>query len=217
MNSVHDMGGMMGFGPVVPEPESVRFHADWEKRALAITLAIGALGKWNIDASRFSRESLPPAQYLSSGYYQIWLAALQNMLVRHDLISAAELAGDAPVAAGDDLAIDPAAIRAAFQRGTNYARPAQSPARFAPGQRVRARVMNPADHTRLPRYVRGRVGVIDRVHGVFIFPDSHAQGQGEDPQWLYTVAFDGAELWGPEAEPGTSVSVDAWETYLEPA
>lgn len=216
MNGVHDMGGMMGFGAVVPEPESMRFHADWEKRALAVTLAIGALGKWNIDASRFSRESLPPAQYLSSGYYQIWLAALQNMLVKHDLISAPELAGEVPVITGDTSAIDPQTMRAALQRGTDYARPAPAPARFAPGQRVRARMINPAHHTRLPRYVRGRVGVIDRMHGVFVFPDSHAMGQGEDPQWLYCVAFDGAELWGVDTEPDVSVSVDAWESYLEP-
>jgi nitrile hydratase subunit beta len=79
------------------------------------------------------------------------------------------------------------------------------------------KTINPPTHTRLPRYVRGRVGVIELLHGCHVFPDTNSLGQGENPQWLYTVSFAGPELWGPDADPTVKVSVDAWESYLERA
>ncbi|WP_225771906.1 nitrile hydratase subunit beta [Inquilinus sp. Marseille-Q2685] len=219
MNGAQDLGGMMGFGPVVPEPEDVRFHAEWEKRALAVTLATGALGHWNIDASRHARETLHPADYLSSSYYEIWTKGLEKLLQGAGLVSAEELkagrAIDPPVPGQKVLRADQ--VAPVLARGTNYQRPETAPARFAAGDAVRTRNEHPTGHTRLPRYARGKAGTVERVHGVFVLPDSNAHGRGESPQWLYTVRFDGRELWGEAADPTLTVSIDAWEGYLEPA
>ncbi len=222
MNGVHDMGGMHGFGPVQPEPGEPLFHAAWERRALGLTLAMGATGQWNIDQARSARESLPALTYLSAGYYGIWLLGLQRLLLDRGLVSPAEIeAGHAlqparPVA----RVLHADAVDAALARGTPTERPATSPARLAVGQRVRAINDHPAGHTRLPRYVRGHVGTVVRVHGVHVFADRQAASPpgapvDEAPQWLYAVEFDGAELWGRDAEPGLRVSVDAWESSLE--
>jgi nitrile hydratase len=200
------MGGMHGFGPVEPEPGEPVFHAGWERRVFAVNVAMGATGAWNIDASRHARESLPPVDYLSKTYYEVWLAGLERLTAERDL--------DAP--ARRTLAV--ADVAAAMgTRGRGMSRDAPSPARFAVGDRVLARNLNPPTHTRLPRYVRGHVGEIVAVHGCHVFPDAHAHGGGEDPQWLYTVRFDGRELWGDDADPTVAVSVDAFEPYLEPA
>ncbi|MFE0753065.1 nitrile hydratase subunit beta [Inquilinus sp. NPDC058860] len=219
MNGAQDLGGMMGFGPVVPEPEDVRFHAEWEKRALAVTLAAGALGHWTIDASRHARETLHPADYLSSSYYEIWTKGLEKLLQGAGLVSAAELkagrAIDPPVPGQKVLRADQ--VAAVLARGSNYQRPAAARARFAVDDVVLTRNEHPTGHTRLPRYARGKVGTVERVHGVFVLPDSNAHGRGESPQWLYTVRFDGRELWGEAADPTLTVSIDAWEGYLEPA
>ena len=209
MNGPQDLGGAMGFGPVRREADEPVFHAGWEARVLGLTLAAGALGHWNIDASRHARESLPPAVYHASSYYEIWLRALEALIERQGL-----LRPDAPVPHPRRLSA--AAVPAAIAAGTDYARPVAAPPRFRRGDRVRARNIHPRGHTRLPRYVRGHVGRIEAEHGGFILPDAHAHGRGEAPERLYTVVFDGAELWGPDAEPGLSVSVDAWESYLEP-
>lgn len=219
MNGAQDLGGMMGFGPVVPEPEDVRFHAAWEKRALAITLATGAMGRWNIDMSRHARETLHPADYLSSSYYEIWTKSLEKLLVANGLLDAEEVRQRRSLGPGapGQRVLKAEAVAGVLAKGTAYDRPAEAPARFAAGEQVRTRVMNPTGHTRLPRYARGKTGTIERVHGVFVFPDTHAHGQGECPQWLYTVCFTGPELWGPQSDPSLTVSIDAWESYLEPA
>ncbi|MDQ1077662.1 nitrile hydratase subunit beta [Pseudoroseomonas cervicalis] len=215
MNGAQDLGGMMGFGPVRPEPEEERFHAAWERRALAVTLAAGALGQWNIDASRHARETLPPGEYLTSSYYEIWIKGLEKLLLQRGLVSAEELAAGRVLQPGPALsALRAEQVAPVLARGTQYDRPAGAPARFAVGDAVRTRHFNPQHHTRLPRYARGRQGVVDRVHGVFVFPDSHAHGQGEAPQWLYTIRFTAAELWGEGADPTLTVSIDAWESYL---
>lgn len=217
MNGAADLGGMMGFGPVVPEPEGEPFHADWERRTLALTLAIGGAGRWSIDASRHARESLPPAHYLSSSYFAIWIAALERLLVESGLVGTDEIAQRRTLRHGEQVPVLRAAdVPAVLATGTPYERQLDEPPRFAPGQRVRTRNMHPAGHTRLPRYARGRVGVIERVHGAHVLPDAKAHGAGEQPQWLYGVRFDGRELWGDDAEPGLTVLIDAWEGYLEP-
>lgn len=220
MNGAQDMGGMHGFGPVVPEPEDgPKFHADWEKRAMAVTIATGAMGVWNIDMSRHARESLPPAEYLGIGYYGTWLRGVEKLLIACGLATAAEIAAghaSTPPAPGPRT-LRPEAVPGVLARGAPTARPAAAAPAFAVGERVRARVISPAAHTRLPRYVRGHVGTVTLHHGAHVFPDSHAHGQGEQPQHLYTVAFDGADLWGEGGEAGTIVSVDAWESYLERA
>jgi len=219
MNGAQDMGGMDGFGPVEPESDEPVFHADWEKRAFALTLAMGTPGGWNIDMSRFARENRDPAEYLSMSYYQIWFAGLETLLKERDLITDDEMiVGHAlrpakPV----ERVLSPGDVLKVLHRGGPTERETNTAAKFKPGERVRTKNINPPTHTRLPRYVRGRVGVIERVVGFHVFPDSNATGAGENPQWLYTVRFDGRELWGEEGDPTVSVSIDAWEPYLEPA
>jgi len=217
MNGPHDLGGAQGFGPVVPEENEPVFHADWEKRVLAITLAMGATGTWNLDQSRQSRESLPPAQYLASSYYEIWFQALENMLRERGLVDETEI--EAGTSSGRSKSLNRILrsdeVVAALGRGGPVVRPETGPARFAVGDRVIAKKMNPKGHTRLPRYARGQVGVIARVHGVHVFADANAAGRGEDPQWLYSVEFKANELWGADTT-AASVHVDLWEPYLEP-
>lgn len=217
MNGVHDMGGLQSFGPVKPEPNEPPFHAPWEKRALGITLAMGAAGEWSIDQSRAARESLPPATYLGSSYYRIWIAALENLLIERKLVTREELAeGRArtfPVKLRRIL--HEADVPAALRKGSPTEREAREAPLFAEGQAVRARKWNPLAHTRLPRYCRGKRGTIVRVHGVHVFADASAKGR-EDPQWLYGVRFEGEELWGPFTTT-SAVYVDCWEPYLEPA
>lgn len=210
MNGVHDLGGMQSFGPVRPEPDEPPFHHDWERRTLAVTLAMGALGLWNIDQMRHVRESLPPAQYLSSSYYEIWQQGLQ------DAVQELRLLDDVPD--GVDARSAEELIEMFSTRGS-YERPVDHGPRYAVGQRVRARNHNPAGHTRLPRYARGRIGTVVAVRGAHVFPDRNAVPLGQrpeaDPEWLYTVDFPGTELWGDDADPTLTVSVDAWEPYLE--
>lgn len=219
MNGPQDMGGAHGFGPVAPEPDEPVFHADWERRALALSLAMGGTGAWNIDMSRHARERTPPAQYLSASYYEIWLSGLERLLVENGLVTAAELQAGRSMTEPVALPRKPTAeaVPAMLRRGAPAARPAAATALYDVGDRVRARVMSPAGHTRLPRYVRGRSGRVERVHGTHVFPDSHAHGGGEDPRWLYSVSFDARDLWGPEAGAGDTVSLDLWEPYLERA
>jgi nitrile hydratase len=219
MEGAQDMGGVAGFGPVQAEPDEPVFHAEWERRAFALTLAMAMPGGWNIDMSRFAREDRPHQDYLGMSYYQIWLAGLERLMRERDLVMADEItAGHAlhppqPVA----RTLTAEAVAAMLHRGGPTERAAGQPARFAIGDRVRAKTISPPTHTRLPRYVRGHLGVVERVHGVHVFPDSNSTGAGEDPQWLYTVTFQGHELWGDNAEPALQISVDAFEPYLEPA
>ncbi len=219
MNGAQDLGGMMGFGPVDPEQNEPLFHAPWERRVLGYTVALGAAGKWNIDMSRHARESLPPAEYLAASYYEIWTKGVERLVVKTGLVSEEELrlgkALNPPAPIKRVLTRDD--VPAVLARGGPTEREATGPARFAVGDRVRTRNMHPKGHTRLPRYARDREGVIERVHGAHVFPDTNAHGAGENPQWLYTVRFSGRELWGEEADPNLAVSIDAWESYLEPA
>lgn len=219
MNGPQDLGGQMGFGPVAPEKNEPIFHAAWEKRALGMTLAAGAMGHWNIDESRHARESLHPVDYYSSSYYEIWLKALEALLVRHGFLSPKELLeghssgqGTQPkrvLAAGN--------VPAALAKGGPCDRPVASQPRFKAGDRVRTHNFNPQTHTRLPRYARDKLGVIEAIRDGFVFPDTNAHGQGENPQYLYTVVFQGQEIWGDDADPQLTISIDAWESYLEPA
>jgi nitrile hydratase beta subunit len=219
MNGGQDLGGAHGHGPVRPEPDEPVFHAEWEKRALALTLAMGAPGGWNIDMGRFARENRPPGEYLSMSYYQIWLAGLEKLMAERGLVTAEEIAAGHAIGKPKPVprTLSAADVAKVLYRGGPTERETNTAARFAVGNRVRAKTMNPATHTRLPRYVRGHTGTVERVLGCHVFPDSNSLGLGEDPRWLYTVRFDGRELWGPDADPTIKVSVDAWEPYLEPA
>jgi nitrile hydratase len=219
MNGVHDMGGMDGFGKVEPEPNEPVFHEPWEGRVMAMNRAMGATGAWNIDMGRFSREMLPPHIYLASTYYQKWFISLAQMLLDRGLVDADEVASGHALRPGKLLKRGPFTVDNVVRVMTrgSFSRPAPAPARFKPGDRVRAKNIHPKTHTRLPRYVRGHVGVVERLHGTHVFPDAVASGQGENPQWLYTVRFESQELWGADADPTVKVSIDAFEPYLEPA
>ena len=217
MDGAHDMGGVAWSGPVVPEPNEPVFHAPWERRAFALTLAMAMPGGWNIDMSRFAREDRPPADYLGMSYYQIWLAGLERLVLERGLVTPDEIGAAKPLHPAKPVArtLTRDGVAAMLHRGGPTEREAKSPARFAAGDRIRAKNIHPPTHTRLPRYARGHFGVIERVLGCHVFPDSNASGAGEDPQWLYTVTFAGRELWGEASDPDLKVSVDAWEPYLE--
>ena len=219
MNGPHDLGGAQGFGPVMPEPDEPVFHAEWERRAAALSLAMNATGMWNIDIVRHARERTPPAEYLAASYYEIWLKGLERLLVENGLVTADELAAGhmrvPPVALRNKpKAVD---IPALLAKGSPCERPARTPATFAVGDRVRTRLINPMGHTRLPRYARGRNGTIAAIRGVHVFPDTNSARRDENPQWLYAVAFDARALWGEEARDGDEVLIDLWEPYLERA
>ena len=207
-----DLGGRTGYGRVVPEPEGDPFHAVWQARAMALTLAMGATGMWNIDMSRAARETLP--DYAKLDYWRIWLAALERLLRERGLADAGEIASGRmhKPAAPVPRVLHADRVAAMLARGAPTLREAEAPARFAIGDRVRIRADRPNHHTRLPGYARGRLARIERTYGVHVFADAHALGLGEQPQWLYCVALD-AQV---ERE-GVSVSFDAWEPYLEPA
>jgi nitrile hydratase subunit beta len=218
MDGVHDMGGMHGFGKVEPEQNEPVFHAPWEGRTLALNRAMGYTGVWTIDQTRAGIEALPPDVYLSSSYYRKWELRLENMIVALGLAGADELKAGHALRPGKTLKrkLNVAEVPNTLSRGS-FARPAQAPAQFKPGDRVRTKNIHPATHTRLPRYARGKSGVVEAIRGCHVYPDTVAIGEGENPQWLYTVLFDGRELWGEAADPALKVSIEAFEPYLEAA
>ncbi len=211
-----DLGGQLGHGPVVDEPEDVRFHRAWEPRALAVNIAVGAQGRWNIDMSRRYRETLP--DYAELSYYQIWLSALERLVIDRGLVGADEVVEGRSLRPPSPDARPPLTadrVDEAMRRGRPAERPAESAARYAVGDRVRITSDRPDHHTRVPGYVAGAVGTVERLHGVHVFPDTNAHDLGEQPQWLYTVVVDATDLWD-DARAGQTVSVDAWESYLSP-
>lgn len=210
-----DLGGQRGHGAVVPEPEGELWHAPWEPRVMALTVAMGATGSWNIDISRSARETLPAYPRLS--YYEIWFEGLQRLLIARRLVRRAELKSGRSLDPPLPLArvLRAAEVDAALARGSPTLRSAAAAAKFEIGSRVRTLDHKAKHHTRLPGYVRGKVGTVEQVLGVHIFADTHAHGLGEQPQWLYSVAFDAAELWPDEPAATHRVSVDAWEPYLQ--
>ncbi len=201
MNGIHDLGGMQGFGPVEPEPDEPVFHSRWEARVLALTIGAGRLFG-SIDARRHIIERLPPADYLRFSYYEKWLARLMAEVP-------GERAGERPMSRAEAGRM--------IHQGRPALREAQREPIFAVGDHVVARNLNPAGHTRLARYVRGRPGVVEKLHGSHVFPDTNAHGLGENPQPLYTVRFRARDLWGPEAAERDTVCIDLWEDYLSPA
>ena len=217
MNSVHDMGGMDGFGKVEPELAEPRFHEPWEGRVLAMNRAMGVLGVWNIDMARHAREKLAPQIYLAASYYQKWFLGMRNQLMDRGLIGADELRSGHSLRPGASLsggAFEMNKVPRVLARG-KFGRAAEASAEFRIGEKVRCRNIHPQTHTRLPRYVRGHVGVIELNHGAQVYPDSASIDGRENPQWLYTVVFTSQELWGADADPTLRISIDAFEPYLE--
>jgi nitrile hydratase beta subunit len=224
MDGVHDMGGMHGFGSIPIERDEPVFHEPWEGHVYALGAA-GSLGMFpNIDASRHSLEKLPPEVYLSLTYYERWLKRTELRLLELGVITQDELESRIaeyeadplqPVPHRSDPGIE-ARARQRFERPARLHQPDGATPRFSVGDRVRTRNIHPAGHTRLPRYARGKHGVIHLVHGSHIFPDTNALGLGPQPQGVYSVRFDAIELWGEDAEGPGQVYLDLWDAYLEP-
>jgi nitrile hydratase len=203
-------------GPIVPEAEGPAFHHAWEGRVHALTLASPTRG--NIDAGRHQRELIPGPEYLAMTYYEKWLRSLSELLLAHGLVTPAEMAsGQARPGPKATPRLPADQVPATLTREHSYEREVPAAPAFDVGDRVRAKTLNPTGHTRLPRYVRGRVGVIQRRHGAHVFPDANAHGQGEDPRPLYSVRFSARELWGDQVREGDAVYLDLWEPYLERA
>lgn len=217
MNNVHDMGGMQGFGPIEIDDPKVVFHDNWERRAFALIVATNTAGQWNIDRSRAVRESLPPLQYLSNTYYQIWLDAFEKQLLETGMVTEQELQSGQEIGPGKPgvKALSAKQLPAALARGWPSERPTTSTAKFKLGQRVRTIEAHPRTHTRLPAYCRDKEGIITGLHGMHVFPDKSAHGPDE-PQWMYTVEFAADEIWGADTTANT-ISLNCWEPYLRQA
>jgi len=209
MNGGQDLGGVMGFGPVIDEPNEPVFHQAWESRVLAMVLAMGKHGLWNIDKSRFARENRPPSQYLNWSYYQIWLAGLETLLEQNHLLETKANANSRNLSALKAQDVAPT-----LAKGGPANRQPQGPAKYQLGDHITTNNNNPEHHTRLPRYLRGQTGKIIIVHGAHVFPDHAAHDKGENPQWLYTVRFKATDLWGPDKNPNDHVHADLWEPYF---
>lgn len=218
MNGIHDMGGMHGFGPVIPERDEPPFHATWEGRVQGIMRSLLYAGAFHVDEFRAAQELVPPPQYLRISYYERWLVSILHNLVEKGYVDERELMSGHAHRPGRAVrrVLRMADVEAAFARGS-FGRPVSRLASFLPGDRVRARMITPVGHTRLPRYARNHVGTVEAVRGFHTFPDSIAAGLGEDPQWMYTVVFDARELWGEGADSMLQVSIEAFEPYLEKA
>lgn len=218
MNGIHDMGGMTVFGPIKHEINEPVFHHDWERRVFAVNMAlIGAFGP--VDRIRHAIERMNPIHYLETSYYEHWLAAIELLAKEFAVLSDEEittgivksnLSPSQPPPDGETIeSIIKAGIPATRDTGRQVPR-------FNVGEKVRARNLNSHGHTRLPRYVRGRAGIIDRIYGTHAFPDTAAHDQGESPQPLYNVCFTAKELWGPVQPRQDNLHIDLWEDYLEP-
>lgn len=217
MNGVHDMGGQHGHGAVEVEQNEPVFHAAWEGRVYAVTRALRAWRKWTLDNDRHVLELLAPADYLRMSYYERWLTRLPIQLLKHGLATEAEL--KTGKAAPGSTKETPPFTEATSARWVNRGLPSSVDPGVRPlfktGERVRARTIHPTGHTRLPRYARGKMGTIDRDHGIYSFPDTNAHAQGEKRQHVYSVRFAARELWGEAASPRDSVYLDLWDDYLE--
>jgi nitrile hydratase subunit beta len=205
MNGGQDLGGAQGFGPIDPEPNEPVFHADWEKRAFALTVGMGFHGRWNIDMSRWYRENRDPGEYLTSSYYEIWFKGLEKLIAERGLLQDA----------GKLKAPGRVESAALLRKGTKASVDVDVPARFRAGDAVRVKNLHPPTHTRMPRYCRGKRGVVFADHGVMVFPDTHALDLGQKPQHCYGVRFSAAELWGRQGP--DHVHIDLWDDYLEAA
>ena len=218
MNGGQDLGGKHGLGPINPEENEPVFHAQWERRVFALTLAMGATGEWNIDASRHARENRHPADYINADYYHVWLYGLEVLMRERDLLREEELeTGNAQKTRPVKKVMRADQVADMLNAGSSYAREIPQPARFCVGDRVTARNLNPKSHTRLPGYARNRTGRVAAINGVFVFPDTNAQSLGENPQYCYSVRFEAEELWGEDRKSNSCVYLDMWESYLEHA
>ena len=219
MNGMHDLGGMDNFGPVVREPNEPVFHADWESAVAAHTYAMGVAGYFIVDESRRAVEWMAPADYLTSSYYEKWLYALETLLLEKDVLTKEELDTGKSLREEGGFTLPPLSVetaRLAMANGIPLRLDLDISPRFKPGDRIFARNINPTHHTRLPRYIRGKRGVIEQDHGVFPFPDTVAHGEPDRPQHVYSVRFGARELWGDDAPAKDSIHIDLFDDYMDP-
>ena len=221
MDGIHDLGGMHGFGPVEADPEERGFHAWWEAHVVACVEAGTGWPLYSIDEFRHTRERLPPVHYLQASYFEQWLDSACRLLVAKGVLTAEELEArvrffaDHPEREAKDAVThrEPPA-----RNGTamaTFRRPLATPPRFQAGDAIVTRNLHVEGHTRLPRYARGKLGIVAEWRGPWVFADTSALGLGDAPQHLYSVRFDGRELWGASTEPRAAVYLDLWESYLE--
>jgi nitrile hydratase len=218
MDGIADMGGTEGWGRAsTPQPGEPVFPEPWHARAFALTLLANRLAGGNLDSFRHALERLDRSAYLDDGYFGRWLNGAELMLTEHALLAPSAIDARARNLRGEQVGEPPIPRQPAPEdppAGTGSIRAVATPPAFAVGHRVRAKNLSPAGHTRLPRYVRGHSGVVALVEPAFVFPDTNAHFQGENPQYVYTVAFDAHELWGAESEPFT-LTLEMFESYLE--
>jgi nitrile hydratase subunit beta len=219
MNGGQDLGGLMGFGPVIQKPGEPVFREAWERRAFGLVCAMAATGTFTKDAFHHACEAMAPDEYLASSQYELWVKGLIQLLIHQGVVSIHELYGDQPIEPGapHGAMVTAGDVPTRLLQAASYERPAETAALFQMGDVVLVRNDHPSGHTRVPRYVRGRRGTVAAVHGVFVLPDSNAHGKGETPQWCYSVRFAGEALWGRSADPSLAVMVDLWEPHLDPA
>jgi nitrile hydratase len=198
---------MEDFGPVVVEASEPVFHASWEGRIFGIGGILAMQGLASTNTLRHAIERMDPAHYLGSPYFEHWLTAFATLLVERGIVTDEELEGRS----GAPFPLSRPSHAVAWRAGA-----ARRP-RFAVGDSVRVREMHPRGHTRCPRYVRGKLGVVDRHDGRFPLPDADVHGDDPPVESTYSVRFSAVELWGEQAEPGNAVSVGLWGSYLEPA
>ncbi len=218
MNGGQDLGGKHGLGPINPEENEPVFHAEWERRAFACTLAMGATGEWSIDAGRYARENRNPADYINASYYHVWLYGLEVLLRERDLLRDGELeTGIVQKTRPVKNFMRADQVADILNAGGSYERELPQSAQFTVGDKVTAKNLNPKTHTRLPGYARGKTGVVTAINGAFVFPDTNAHSLGENPQYSYSVRFEAEELWGSDTQSNSCVYLDMWESYLDPA
>jgi nitrile hydratase subunit beta len=219
MNGIHDLGGMHGFGPVDAEADEPVFHHDWEKRVFALLVPLSAAAPFCVDEFRHAIERMVPASYLQTTYFEHWLHGFETLALEKGVVTTEELR-NGHAAAGSKPGT-PSVLASAVEKITTTGRSArvdaEVKAKFKEGDMVVVKNINPPTHTRMPRYVRDKLGCIDRDHGVFVLPDSAAHGKGDKPQHCYSVYFSAQELWGTKVSRNDSVYVDMWDDYLVPA
>ncbi len=215
MNGAHDLGGMDGFGPVDPGA-TPNFANEWERQVFSLTLACGFQGKWNLDQSRFARERMDPGHYLTSSYYEHWLHGLELLLVEQGIVTEEELRTGNRESDGKYTPVAKDKVSAILEKGAPVSMETESRPCYQVGDRVKLVNQHPQSHTRLPRYLRGRIGQIITYHGAHIFPDIHSRDGEKQPAHLYTIAFDAEEIWGGyEAKARDCIMVDVFEPYIE--
>ena len=221
MRGSHDLGGLEGLGSISPEAESCEpvFHADWEKRIFALTLAVGFLGQWNLDESRHARERQSRDDYLCHSYYENWLVGLKTLLLEKGLVSEEEFDSSEPRFQASSLglsALQAEDIAGILFQGSSVEMQTEKAPGFRVGDQVRVCQEITTGHTRIPSYVRGRVGIIERHHGAHVFADRNALGRRE-AEHLYSIRFSSREIWHEKAgeDANFGVRVDLWEPHLE--